>query len=195
MQASLADGSQQWHTVLEGARPGVVTIGGLDAAAAYAFRLVLVHAGQSAGASATSPPSLPSPPLLTDARHLRLLEPLEASAISSSSYALSWLHAARSTCITEHTYSVQMRRAAGNAGGGIAATGSDEWTTVRKSATGAAIEVTGVACPTGCSFRYRTEGIRGWSLYSQPTQYVPTHALSAIPAGAERLEPRLATQI
>ena len=180
MEVSAAGGA--WSTALQGVAPPVVTVGNLEDAASYHLRLVVSNAhGQSA-------PSEPSDALLTDGSHVQLLEPPDVSAISSSSYAVSWVDRV-SQCRKELTYSVQMRRQD--------ASGADEagWTTVRSAVARPTVEVTDTACPQGCAFRYRAEGIRGWSSFSHASQYLPTHSLAAIPVGGERLQCRIRADI
>ena len=197
-------GAEEWTTALEGATPPVTTLAQQAPLMAYRFRLVVV------GAAGRSPPSAPTDLVLTDGFHSALLAPPEVSAISARSYAISWA-AHTSSCHPDLTYTLQMRRSSatatapaaapvGGAGGGTyapAAAGAEdvadaaEWRTVRERVGRATVELGGVACPEGCAFRYRAEGLRGWARFSQPSASVPTPSVAALPTGGERLACRV----
>jgi len=103
--------------------------------------------------------------------HLRLLEPPEVSALSSTSFAISWAdHALASDCRPDVTYAVQMRRAHPSRTFAVQTEGEDaEWVTVKASVSRPTVELSEGKCPEGCAFRYRPNSISGWTLWSTPS--------------------------
>jgi len=183
-----------WRVAIEGALPPVVTVSSLEPMTAYIFRLRLVSN------HAKSNPSDPSAVSLAGGIHLRLLEAPEVSALSSISFAISWAdHALTSICYPDVTYAVQLRRAhtsrtfaVKTAGGAVKTSGEEaEWVTVKASVSRPAVELSEGSCPEGCAFRYRPNGISGWSLWSAPSLPTATLAVAAGMRGSERLRCRV----
>lgn len=179
LTVEMSDGGP-WLPAVEGVKGKTAVVGSLDPYIAYRFR---VSASNSVG---TSPAGGSSSAVITDADHSKIGEPPTAVATSSASIAVSW---ASSPCRPQLTWEVLYAYHGG------ASASEMKWQTLAKSVTGSTFEVQSLRCPSGCVFRVRPLELRGLAdEYSKPSAVVRTKTLPRSPAGALRIELRLAAE-
>lgn len=170
----LASTGGDWYTIREDLVSESVQLTALDPHTAYQFRLVAVNAvGESR-------PGHPSRPLVTDAAHSFMGKGPQVWATSSASFQLKWpVSACRPHMEWDVVYAMrevgtkqrQWRLAEGNP---APADGSFEVSTLR--------------CSTGCAFKIRPIGLKGWDQWSEASVELVSPPLPPMPAGASRIE-------
>ena len=151
----------------------------LDPYLGYSLRLV---ARNSMGYSATAPVKQ----LITADGTKLLLRPPDVRVLSSSAFRLGWRGNA-GHCRPDLRWQLELKRGGGGKNGVSAINGTraaadaGAWSVVASRIAGESFDAVGLACPEGCSFRLRAQGVEGVALVSAPSEPLATTRLPALP--------------